>query len=63
MHALVARLMGMKTQTNARKLDQATQAHPRRMVVRAVHDGMTRVEAVRTYGAGLRAVGNWMKLA
>jgi transposase len=53
----------MKTKTDARKLDQATQAHLRKMVVQAVRDGMTRVEASRTYGVSLRAVGNWMKLA
>lgn len=53
----------MKTKTDARKLDQATQAHLRKMVVQAVRDGMTRAEASRTYGVSLRAVGNWMKLA
>ncbi|MFL9907959.1 IS630 family transposase [Paraburkholderia sp. RL17-337-BIB-A] len=53
----------MKTKTDARKLDQATQAHLRKMVVQAVRDGMTRVEASRTYGVSLRAVGNWMRLA
>ncbi|NPT68986.1 IS630 family transposase [Paraburkholderia sp. RL16-012-BIC-B] len=33
------------------------------MVVQAVRDGMTRVEAARTYGVSVRAVGNWMKQA
>jgi transposase len=33
------------------------------MVVHAVKAGMTRVEAARTYGVSLRAVGNWLKLA
>ncbi|SAL07696.1 helix-turn-helix, type 11 domain-containing protein [Caballeronia calidae] len=53
----------MNTKTDARKLDQATQAHLRKMVVQAVRGGMTRAEAARTYGVSLRAVGNWMKLA
>ncbi|SEF12773.1 Winged helix-turn helix [Burkholderia sp. WP9] len=53
----------MNTKTDARKLDQATQAHLRKMVVQAVRGGMTRVEAARTYGVSLRAVGNWMKSA
>ncbi|WP_307852699.1 IS630 family transposase [Paraburkholderia aspalathi] len=57
------RCTGMKTKTDARQLDQATQAHLRKMVVQAVRGGMTRAEAARTYGVSLRAVGNWMKLA
>lgn len=51
----------MKTKTDARKLDQATQAHLRKMVVKAVRGGITRAEAARTYDVSLRAVGNWMK--
>ena len=43
--------------------DQATQAHLRKMVVQAVRGGMTRVEAGRTFGVSLRAIGNWMKSA
>ncbi|TCK33755.1 transposase [Paraburkholderia sp. BL8N3] len=53
----------MNTKTDARKLDQATQAHLRKMVVQAVRGGMTRVDAARTYGVSLRAVGNGMKSA
>lgn len=53
----------MKTKTDGRKLDQATQAHLRKMVVQAVRGGMTRVEAGRTFGVSLRAIGNWMKSA
>ncbi|WP_125483317.1 IS630 family transposase, partial [Caballeronia choica] len=33
------------------------------MVVQAVRGGMTRVEAGRTFGVSLRAIGNWMKSA
>jgi transposase len=53
----------MKTKTDCRKLDQTTQAHLRKMVVQAVRGGMTRVEAARTYGVSVRAIGNWMKSA
>ncbi|WP_232446083.1 helix-turn-helix domain-containing protein, partial [Burkholderia ubonensis] len=53
----------MKLKTDARKLDQSTQAHLRKMVVQAVRDGMTQVDAARTYGVSLRAVSRWMKSA
>nr|WP_269765588.1 helix-turn-helix domain-containing protein [Burkholderia ubonensis] len=33
------------------------------MVVQAVRDGMTQVDATRTYGVSLRAVSRWMKSA
>ncbi|WP_157654150.1 hypothetical protein [Burkholderia ubonensis] len=46
----------MKLKTDARKLDQSTQAHLRKMVVQAVRGGMTQVDAARTYGVSLRAV-------
>ncbi|WP_248295561.1 helix-turn-helix domain-containing protein [Paraburkholderia sp. UYCP14C] len=52
----------MKTKTDARKLDGATQAHLRKMVVQAVRDGMTQTAAAKTYGVSLRAVSKWMKL-
>lgn len=51
----------MKTKTDARQLDQATQAHLRKMVVQAVRDGMTQVDAARTYSVSLRAISRWMK--
>ncbi|MGF6292680.1 IS630 family transposase [Paraburkholderia youngii] len=53
----------MNPKTDARKLDQSTQAHLRKMVVQAVRDGMTQVEAARTYRVGLRAISRWMKTA
>lgn len=51
----------MKTKTDARKLDGATQAHLRKMVVQAVVGGMTQTAAAHTFGVSLRAVSNWMK--
>lgn len=53
----------MATKTDARKLDGATQAHLRKLVVKAVRGGMTQTEAAGTYGVSLRAVSKWMKLA
>ncbi|MGF6971879.1 transposase [Paraburkholderia sp. JPY465] len=44
-------------------MDQSTQAHLRKMVVQAVRDGMTQVEAARTYRVSLRAISRWMKTA
>lgn len=52
--------MGRKTV--ARKLDGATQAHLRKLVVKAVRGGMAQTEAAATYGVSLRAVSKWMKL-
>ncbi|KVR36414.1 hypothetical protein WK13_16125 [Burkholderia ubonensis] len=42
---VVMRYTGMKLKADARKLDQSTQAHLRKMVVQAVRDGMTQVDA------------------
>ncbi len=53
----------MSTKTDARKLDGATQAHLRKLVVQAVRGGMTQTEAAATYGVSLRAVSKWMKLS
>ncbi|MGF6292541.1 helix-turn-helix domain-containing protein [Paraburkholderia youngii] len=53
----------MNPKTDVRKLDQSTQAHLRKMVVQAVRDGMTQVEAARTYRVSLRAISRWMKTA
>ncbi|MGF6483098.1 IS630 family transposase [Paraburkholderia sp. JPY419] len=54
----------MKTKNDARKLDGATQAHMRKMVVQAVRGGMTQTAAVANiYGVSLRAVSKWMKLS
>ncbi len=53
----------MKTKTDARKLDGATQAHLRKLVVEAVRGGMTQTGTASTYGVSLRAVSKWMKLS
>ena len=53
----------MGTKTDARKLDGATQAHLRRLVVKAVRGGMRQTEAAMTYSVSLRAVSKWMKLS
>ncbi|MFP4854452.1 helix-turn-helix domain-containing protein [Paraburkholderia sp. BR14264] len=53
----------MKTKNDARKLDGATQAHMRKMVVQAVRGGMTQTAAANIYGVSLRAVSKWMKLS
>ena len=56
------RLMVMETQ-DARKLSAAAQEDLRRRVVRAVVDtGMSKAEAVRTFGVSKTAVFSWMKL-
>jgi transposase len=53
----------MKTKTDARKLDGATQAHLRKLVVDAVHGGMTQTAAASTFGVSVRAVSKWMRLS
>jgi transposase len=53
----------MGTKTDAKKLDGATQAHLRKLVVKAVRGGMTQTEAARTFGVSLRAVSKWMRLS
>ncbi len=54
--------MVMETQ-DARKLSAAAQEDLRRRVVRAVVDtGMSKAEAVRTFGVSKTAVFSWMKL-
>lgn len=53
----------MRTKTDARKLDGATQAHLRKLVVKVVRGGMTQTKAATTYGVSLRAVSKWMKLS
>ena len=53
----------MGTKTDARKLDGATQAHLRKLVVKAARSAMTQTEAAATYGVSLRAVSKRMKLA
>ena len=53
----------MNTKTDARKLDGATQAHLRKLVVKAVRGGMSQTAAAGTYAVSLRAVSKWMKLA
>ena len=53
----------MTMKTDARKLDTATQAHLRRLVVKAVRGGMKQTDAARTYQVSLRAVRKWVGLA
>jgi transposase len=53
----------MKTKTDARKLDMSTQAHLRKLVVKAVRDGMSQTAAATTFEVSLRAVSKWMKLS
>jgi transposase len=50
----------MVRKTDARKLDTATQAHLRRLVVLAVRDGVKQTAAAKRYGVSLRAVNQWM---
>lgn len=50
----------MATKSDARKLDAATQAHLRRLVVLAVRDGMTQGDAAHKYRVSLRAVNQWV---
>jgi transposase len=53
----------MSTKTDARKLDGATQAHLRKLVVKAARGGMRQTEAAETCGVRLRAVSKWMRLS
>jgi transposase len=53
----------MSTRPDARKLDGATQAHLRKLVVQAVRGGMTQAVAATTFGVSMRAVSKWMKLS
>lgn len=53
----------MRTKIDARKLDGATQAHLRKLVVDAVRGGMTQTAAASTFGVSLRAISKWMKLS
>jgi transposase len=50
--------MGRKI--DARKLDSATQAHLRRLVVLAIRGGMKQGEAAQKYQVSLRAVNAWV---
>lgn len=52
----------MSAKTDGRKLDGATQAHLRKLVVTAVRGGMKQTEAAATYGVSVRAVSKWMGL-
>jgi transposase len=52
----------MPTKPDARRLDTATQAHLRRLVVLAVRGGMKQTEAARQYQVSLRAVNKWVAL-
>ena len=50
----------MRMKIDARKLDSATQAHLRRLVVLAVRSGMKQGEAGHKYQVSLRAVNQWV---
>ena len=50
----------MIKKTDARKLDAATQAHLRRLVVLAVRGGMKQTAASEKYHVSLRAVNQWI---
>lgn len=50
----------MGNNIDARKLDSATQAHLRRLVVLAVRGGMKQGEAAHKYQVSLRAVNKWV---
>lgn len=52
----------MNGKTDARRLDPATQAHLRRLVVLAVRGGMKQTEAAKQYQVSLRAVNKWVAL-
>jgi len=53
----------MRTTPDARKVGAAAQQLLRRQVVLAVRSGMPQTAAARTYGASLRAVSHWVRLA
>jgi transposase len=52
----------MRSKSDARTLDAATQAHLRRSVVRAVRGGMKQTQAARVFGVSLRAANKWVAL-
>jgi len=52
----------MRTKTDARKLDGPTQAHLRRLVVKALRGGMKQTVAAEQFAVSLRAVNKWAAL-
>jgi transposase len=52
----------METKMDARKLDGATQAHLRRLVVKALRGGMKQTVAAKQFAVSLRAVNKWAAL-
>ncbi|MGH8528411.1 MAG: IS630 family transposase [Nevskiales bacterium] len=52
----------MRSKSDARKLDIATQTQLRRSVVQAVRGGMSQTRAAEVFGPSLRAVSKWMAL-
>jgi transposase len=52
----------METKNDARKLDGATQAHLRRLVVKALRGGMKQTAAAKQFAVSLRAVNKWAAL-
>src|SRR3989304_1763260 len=55
-------ILGMRAKTDARKLDGATQAHLRRLVVKALRGGVKQTAAAQQFAVSLRAVNKWAAL-
>jgi len=53
----------MRGKTDVRKLDGATQAHLRRLVVKALRGGMKQTAAAQQFAVSLRAVNKWAAVA
>jgi transposase len=56
-------MTGMAIERDFRKLTPATQAELRRVAVKMVRAGKTRIEAAETVGVNRRFVGRWVKAA
>ena len=52
----------MEAKADARKLDGATQAYLRRLVVKALRGGMKQMTAAQQFAVSLRAVNKWAAL-
>src|SRR4051794_135569 len=56
-------MTGMAIERDFRKLTPATQAELRRIAVKMVRAGKTRIEAAEAVGVNRRFVGQWVKVA
>src|SRR4051812_50022178 len=56
-------MTGMAIERDFRKLTPATQAELRRIAVKMVRAGKTRIEAAEAGGVNRRFVGQWVKVA